>query len=141
MDQRQPGWQGLPSVAIKPPPSVLTAVKLMYAGAGVTVLNLLATMLSTELATFDIAPHLVVAGMWIWMARMNKLGRRWARALATVICGVVTLSDVVLWTETDFVPIREAPTIVFATAIWLLGLGVTLLLWRRESRVFYSTVN
>jgi len=103
-----------------PPPApapVLTAVKLMYAGAAVSTVNLIsglvfiiggskaghaevngriltaaqASRLDPVLITVAIVSGLVVIAPWLWMARANGRGRNWARTLSTVLFGLATL--------------------------------------------------
>lgn len=118
--QRQYG-QPAPS---EPPQSVLTAVKLMYVGAGLAVLSLITTFVARDeireqtidsavdggmsvseaesLADSSVAVVFVISalvvGLWIWMARANRRGKRWARVTATVLGGlniVFTLGSLV----------------------------------------------
>src|ERR1700680_3841242 len=80
----------------EPPAPVLTAVKLMYAGAAVSAISLIATLLTigslktaihnrspnltqTQLHTAEVAGvafavviGLLGIGLWIWMASANK---------------------------------------------------------------------
>ncbi len=92
----------------EPPDSVLTAVKLMYAGAVVSALSLIVgvatigslrsalqranpSYTSSQLHTAEVAGvvfivvfGLIGVGLWIWMAMANKRGANWARIVATV---------------------------------------------------------
>jgi hypothetical protein len=96
------------------PAPVLTAVKLMYAGAAVNAVAVITSLslisgikaalrkanpglaaaqvrdLNT-LITLAIAAGLVVIALWLWMARTNGQGRTWARILSTVLFGLATL--------------------------------------------------
>ena len=107
---------GQPAEPPRPPAPapVLTAVKLMYAGAaisavtGLTVLVLIPAV-KAELRTADpaltaaqdrnvnvlltLAIVLGLAGavLWLWMARTNGKGRHWARIVSTVLFGLATL--------------------------------------------------
>jgi len=96
------------------PAPVLTAVKLMYAGAAVNAVAVIISLalisgikaalrkanpgltaaqvgdLNT-LITLAIAVGLVVIALWLWMARTNGQGRTWARILSTVLFGLATL--------------------------------------------------
>jgi hypothetical protein len=96
------------------PAPVLTAVKLMYAGAAislVTVITELALIPAIKAAlrtanpsltavqvrdvnvllTLEIVLGLAVVALWLWMARANGHGRNWARILSTVLFGLATL--------------------------------------------------
>ena len=98
-----------------PPPSVVMAVRLMYAGAVVSALSLivgLATVgslrdslhkskptltpaqfhnLQTVFVVGSVVIGVISIGLWVWMALMNKAGKSWARIVATVLFGLDTL--------------------------------------------------
>ena len=96
------------------PVPVLTAVKLMYAGAAVSTVTLIiavalipaikaelrkahpsltAAQVShvNTLIALAVVCGLVVIALWLWMARANGQGRNWARILYTVLLGLATL--------------------------------------------------
>ena len=139
------------------PQSVLNAVKLMYAGAAVSTVSLIISLVSiggtkdairkarpsltpaqvNQLNTFIIALAVVsgVIGvaLWLWMAQKNGQGRNWARILSTVLFGLATLDM--------FGVISQPKTVlglVFPVLTWLIGLGAVILLWRRESTEFFK---
>jgi hypothetical protein len=93
---------------------VLTAVKLMYAGAAIgavamTVALALIPAIKAALRaanpsltaaqvrdvnvliTLSIVFGLTVIALWLWMARANGQGRNWARIVSTVLVGLGTL--------------------------------------------------
>jgi len=139
------------------PQSVLNAVKLMYAGAAVSTVSLIISLVSiggtkdairkarpsltpaqvNQLNTFIIALAVVsgVIGvaLWLWMAQKNGQGRNWARILSTVLFGLATL---------DMFGVLSQPKtvlgLVFPVLTWLIGLGAVILLWRRESTEFFK---
>ena len=139
------------------PPSVLNAVKLMYAGAAVSTVSLIISLVSiggtkdairkarpsltpaqvNQLNTFIIALAVVsgVIGvaLWLWMARKNGEGKSWARILSTVLFGLATL---------DMFGVLSQPKtvlgLVFPVLTWLIGLGAIVFLWRRESTEFFK---
>ncbi len=141
-----------------PPPSVQTAVKLMYAGAVVSALSLvvgLATIgslradlrtaypnvSSSQLHTVEVATvvfivifGLIGVGLWIWMALANQRGGNWARITATVFFGLNTLSLMAGFARPEPVASR-----LVGLLIWLIGLGAIVLLWRAESSAFFKT--
>jgi len=141
----------------EPPSAILTAVKFMYAGAVLSALSLIATVLSTSklraairrsdptlsasglhtaqtaAVTIAVLVAVVGTGLWIWMARENRAGKNWARITASVIFGLDTAAVVADFTRPD--PLLNR---LFSVVIWLIGLTVIVLLWRRESSVYYS---
>jgi hypothetical protein len=138
------------------PTSVQTAVRLMYAGAGISAISFIlglvtigsvrralekqnptysaskiSSLVNAEIAIVVVA-GVIGVGLWLWMAWANKRGKNWARITGTVFFGLYTL-DLVL------VAARSASGIstVFAIVTWLVGLGATIMLWRRESGGYF----
>ena len=140
-----------------PPPSVLNAVKLMYAGAAVSTVSLVISLVDisgtkaairkarpsltaaqvNQLNTFIIALAVIsgVLGvaLWLWMSRANSQGRGWARILSTVLFGLATL---------DLFGVLSQPKtvlgLVFPVLTWLIGAGAVFFLWRPESSAFFK---
>src|SRR5262249_2662657 len=134
------------------PQSVLNAVKLMYAGAAVSAVSLIISLVSIggtkdairkarpgltatqvdQRNTFSSALALVfgVVGVasGLLRARKNGQGKNWARVLSTVLFGLATL---------DLFGVVSQPKtvlgLVFPLLTWLIGLGAIVFLWRRES--------
>jgi hypothetical protein len=91
--------------------TVRAAVRLMYAGAAVSTVNLIrflagikayhavtgliagqVSQLNTSLfSTQVIVAGLVPIALWLWMAQANGQGRNWARSLFTVLFGLYTV--------------------------------------------------
>jgi hypothetical protein len=143
------------------PKSVLNAVKLMYAGAGLSVIGLVLGLVSlgslktailqaaknahktltaaqlhdAQLAgvAFIIFTGLVGVGLWLWMARMNGAGRSWARVVATVLFALNTISAL----ESVARPTASV-TKILGLLIWIAGLGAIVLLWQRDSSDFFN---
>lgn len=126
----------------QPPPSVVNASKLMYAGAAafpiIAFINVL-TGLAVIRAVFDALP---VAAIWLWMARKTQRGRSWTRGLSTVFFCIQTIAFA-------FLAVRLAPSIanltnagliwvIGLTIYWIIGLSTVALLWRRQSSDFYA---
>jgi hypothetical protein len=139
------------------PAPVQNAVKLMYAGAAVSTVSLvwsLANIGGTKDAIKKARPSLTAAqvnqlnefiitlaiisgvigvALWLWMAKANGQGKNWARILSTVLFGVATL---------DLIGVFREPTtpinLVFPVLTWLIGLGVVILLWLKESSAFFK---
>jgi hypothetical protein len=141
----------------EPPASVVNAVKLMYAGAAISTVSLIISLVSiggtrdairkarpsltaaqvNQLNTFIISLAIIsgVLGvaLWLWMARANSRGKNWARILSTVLFGLVTL---------DLFGVVSQPNsvlgVIFPVLTWLVGLGAVILLWRRDSSEFFK---
>ncbi len=138
------------------PTSVQTAVRLMYAGAGISAISFIlglvtigsvrrtlekqnptysaskiSSLVNAEIAIVVVA-GVIGVGLWLWMAWANKRGKNWARITGTVFFALYTL-DLIL------VAARSASGVstVFAIVTWLVGLGATIMLWRRESSSYF----
>jgi hypothetical protein len=138
------------------PPSVLNAVKLMYAGAAVSTVSLIVSLvdisgtkaairkarpslsaaqvnqLNTFIISLAIISGVIGIALWLWMARANGQGRNWARIVSTVLFGLATL---------DLFGVVSQPktllSLVFPLLTWLIGAGAVFLLWRGESTAFF----
>ncbi|HKB32079.1 MAG TPA: hypothetical protein VKD26_14745 [Streptosporangiaceae bacterium] len=139
------------------PPAILNAVKLMYAGAAVSIVGLiiglatagglksairkarpkLTTAQVNSSATFLVVATVVIgligAGLWLWMAWANKRGRPWARILSSVFFAIATLNTVAGFSQPG-----DALSKILTVLVWLVGLGAIILLWRPESSAFYK---
>ena len=76
---------------------------------------------------------LLGVGLWILVARLNLSGRNWARILASVLFGIYTIQLLFLFRSPSTVL-----TTAFSAVLWLIGLGATMFLWRRESSDFFQ---
>jgi hypothetical protein len=139
------------------PNSVQTAVKLMYAGAVLSLIELivgLATIGAVRRAIVKAYPHytsaqvhrlevadiaiavivgLIGIGLWLWMARASAGGHNYARITGTVLFGLNTLFL--------FIGLARPHVglgLVFNILVWLVGLGAVIMLWRRESGEFFK---
>jgi len=137
------------------PRSVRTAVWLMYAGAALAALDLIATLATIGSARGELHranPHWTAAqlttgvhsfilsivvswaitiGVWLIMARTNQAGRAWARNVATVLSALSTLSFILY--------LHEPGSLVgklLLVPMWLVGVAAATLLWRRESTAY-----
>ncbi len=97
--------------------TVRAAVRLMYAGAAVSTVNLIiilasivditayhallghrltaaqvSQLLSTSNVTLTVVTSLIPIALWLWMARGTARGQAWACFLSTVLFGLATLS-------------------------------------------------
>jgi hypothetical protein len=151
----QPGpSRGQPTGPLQPaaPAPVLTAVRLMYAGAAVFAVSLIITVIFAAVSgrgaatlrlagrsqplpvvmAAGIAGGLVVIALWLWLARANSRGRNWARIVSTVLSGLATLKLIGVFSEP-----RPVAGLVFWAPGWLIGLAAVWLLWRPDSSAFF----
>ena len=149
------------------PAPVLTAVKLMYAGAAADAAGLIIGLaliivdvkaaargrfLGHSLATAQMRPliitvwivfSLVVIALWLWMARANGQGRNWARIVSTVLFGLATLQLLHPQPQGSragsgvTAPLYYGVTALFVAA-WLVGAAAVWLLWRPASSHFFK---
>ncbi len=160
--QAMPGYEA-PAAGgpVAQPASIAMAVKLMYAGAALSVLGLLSTFLmrdtireavqkasddagtsmtSSEVDAavglavgFGAVAGLIGVALWLWMASANGKGRKWARILATVFFGLSVLS-----TLGSLVQHPPVLTLVISIVSLALGAYVIFLLYRPESTQYYN---
>jgi hypothetical protein len=129
--------------------TVRAAVRLMYAGAAVTTLSLIISIISLAFIgrraaslrllgrsqpfpvaiAVGIMGGLVLIALWLWMARANGQGRNWARILSTVLFGLAML---------HLFGNKGVVQVVFAVVTWLVGLAAVWLLWRPTSNAFFK---
>ena len=151
------GGQVPEPVRAGPPPSVVMAVRLMYAGAVVSAVSLvvgLATVgslrtalhksqpsltptqlhdLQTVIVVGSVVVGLISIGLWVWMALTNKAGKSWARIVATVLFGLDTLFLLL-----GLARAGAAASFLVSILIWLIGLGAVILLWRKDSSEYIT---
>jgi hypothetical protein len=159
MYQSYPTSGQTPGQADRPvaPNSVQTAVKLMYAGAALSLIELvvsLATVASLKSAIIRKFPHdtatqvhsyevaivagvvieaVIAIGLWVWMARANAAGRNYARITGTVLFAIYTLFLLLSLRSPS-----ASVGLIFSLLVWLAGLGAVVMLWRRESSEYFS---
>ena len=141
-------WPSVPRSAR----TVRAAVKLMYAGAAVSTVNLVillaligdikgsASWLNTPFIPVSIAWSLAPLALWLWMARETGRGRNWARIVSTVLFGAATLDLTGPFgspgIRVSLVPVVQGSTII-PVLYWLVGAAVVWLLWRPASSAFF----
>jgi hypothetical protein len=102
---------------------------------------------------------IITALIWLWIAWKNRVGRNWARVVATVLFALSCLSLPELLTgghlstmpstftaadgATIAVPPLAIPAWMIAAGLvnWLLGLAIIILLWRRAASGYYDAVS
>jgi serine/threonine protein kinase len=138
------------------PSSLTTAATLMNAGAAVCALGAIVGLGTVpELKTIiaqqhPAAPHgavgaaiaillvhgLIGTALWLWLARETRRGLRRARAWATAIFVIATVTGI----GVD----ANAPSTGLTHAVsgidWLIGLCAIVLLWNRPSRAYYRAL-
>jgi hypothetical protein len=142
-------WMRLNPSVPRSAPTVRAALRLMYAGAAVTFLSLMISILSLAFIggaaarlrllghsqplpvaiTVGVLAGLVLISLWLWMAQANGRGRNWARMMSTVLVGLATL---------HLFGIAGVVQVVFSLVTWLLGLAAVWLLWRPASNAFFT---
>ena len=151
-----PSWPAQPAAA-RPgiPRSVLTAVRLMYAGAAVSVVNVVVSLaaISQIKTTFEarhplaqdsaqgaatlaaagvIISGAVGIGLWLWLASASRKGRSWPRMVGTILFGLDTIGLLGALGRAGIPTIK-----VFGVLIWLIGLITVISLWRRQSSGYF----
>ena len=142
-----------------PPRSIVNAVRLMYTGAALAVINGIvgiATLpalkrmieqrrpalspssvnaLSGFLVAMLIAGAVIGGGLWFWMAWANKRGHSWARILSTVFFGIYTINVM-----TGFAQASIAANRTIGVVEWVVGLAAVVFLWQRQSSNYYAAI-
>ena len=161
---------GQPPGPLRPaiPAPVRIAVKLMYAGAAVSGVNLVvglvfiisgnkaghaavngriltaaqASQLNPVLIAVAIVSGLAVIALWLWMARANGQGRNWARIVSTVLFGLATLQLITHASVQQPVSHAGLAVMVFGVIVPVLalvvGVAAVWLLWRPASTAFFK---
>jgi hypothetical protein len=139
------------------PPSVVNAVKLMYAGAAVSLVSLVISLTdisgtkaairkarpdltATQISQLNgfiiglaIVSGLVGIGLWLWMSWANKGGKNWARIFSSVLFALATLDLFGVFSQP-----KTVLGLIFPLLTWLIGLGAIFLLWRPDSSRFFK---
>jgi hypothetical protein len=144
------------------PSTVRKSVRFMLAGAAITVLAglfsvILVLLYSTEInsgahptsgqLTGNIVAvilfTIVYSFLWVLMARMNRAGRNWARIVASVLFLLATydiyatIGSLDDSGQTIILHVYNIVGFVLQIAEWICGLGAIALLWRQESGVYF----
>lgn len=138
-----------------PPQPVRIAVWLMYAGAVLAGVNLIAALAtsgseravlhaahptwSATLLTSEVHSYMLFVGvtwalaigLWVIMARTNLAGRGWARMAASVLCALDTLTLIRFLT----VPSSFLSKLL-VIPMWLVGAAAIVALWQRPASAY-----
>lgn len=122
------------------PETMARAVKLMRVGAGMEIVAGIAASLSNvhrlSVVASGVVTGMIVAGIWLLVARACRRARPVGRVLASVLFGFNTLG--LLQTLVgEFHP--AAVVVVFNVLSWIVGLGTVSLLWQHASNEFFRT--
>ncbi len=147
--QAPPPYGVAPGARPVPPDSIRRAVGLMWAGAGLSVVNGIVTgaktndlftAQTTNTAGFHgafvggvVLGVIVEVALWLWMLWKVQAGRSWARVLSTVFFGFTCLQFLVVVARG---PAISKVLIVVYFAIALLAL---IMLYQRESSAFFES--
>ena len=139
------------------PNSVRNAVRLMYAGAALSAVVLVVTLLTistlkhgildrhpdytaTQRHNAEIAAvvtavigGVIAIGLWLWMAWANGRGRNWARIVSAVFFGINTLDLIISFTQ-----VHVLAALIVGIVVWLVGLGAIILLFSKESAPYFA---
>ena len=144
------------------PQSIALAVKLMLAGAALSILSLLYSLTtlgglkddireqaikddanvsqSTIDAAYGVAIALFLvfgllgALLWAWMAWKNGQGRGWARVVATVFAGLNIIGLLFTLAGGNAEPVSVIASVISV----ILAVVILVLLWKKESTQFYE---
>jgi hypothetical protein len=172
-DKKQPARPARagPADLAAPPPPLHRAVRLMQAGAVVSTLSLIFTVIgsfslkhnmmtanaqklqdhqitasqisstATGLIIYTIVIGLVSIGLWLWMARMNEAGRRWARITASVFFALWSLYTYSVLGELHggvTVTGTLIVSMILILALWVIGAATIFYLWRPASTAYFK---
>ena len=155
------GGQGPVAPPQGPAPQPVTrAVRLMYAGAALSALEIILGLVTigslksairsqypnystnqihaAQVAAIAVAVVIgaIAIGLWLWMAWANGKGKSWARIVATVLFGLNTIDLLTLITRP-----HSVISLIFALLVWLAGLGAIYFLWQRESSAYFQAMS
>jgi serine/threonine kinase PknH len=144
-----PAWPGTwPPV----PSSLTTAARLMQIGGALSALGALIGLASVHalevIAAQQQSPRgavgaavaiLLIHGiagtaLWLWLARETKRGLRRARAWATAVFLIATVSGIGIDANAPSTGLTQA----FGGIEWVIGLCAVIMLWNRPSRAYYA---
>lgn len=155
-----PAGSDAPAPSVEQPSSIQLAVKGMYVGAALSALGIIVGLVTLGSVKDNIASKLrdngtysqsnldtaynfvivsvivgglIAIGLWLWMARANGKGRKWARIVATVL-GVINVLGVLLTLAQGQ---ETALGLLISVLNALLAIAIIVLLWRGESTAYY----
>jgi serine/threonine protein kinase len=131
------------------PRTMVTAVRLMYAGAAYALIYAIGFLMVVSsilknhpashtslaaVAVLVILLSLIEIAVWLWIARACRNGRSWARVTGTVLFGIHTLSALaVLGNAHPGIGGARLLTVIS----WLIACGAVVFLWQGPSSAFF----
>lgn len=141
------------------PQIVHTAIRLMYAGLAVTVLDFVMTIIAvgwygndktadTELgrtlaasrastmegaATVASLADLLGLACWIWLAMATRRGHSWTRVAGAVLLGIYSIVTLILVFATK----GDAGAVFTTVVVWVLGVASLIPLWSQQAHEFF----
>lgn len=154
--------------AVARPKPLDLAVKLMYAGAALSLVSLLLSFVQTDAIrdqtreqleqqgeqvteelldnavtfgiVFGVLIGLLGAGLWVLMAVMNGKGKKWARVVATVLGALGILLNGLGLTGIG-AGTATALSLVLSVVTILLAVAILVLLWNKENGPYYEAMS
>jgi hypothetical protein len=163
--QPYPGSAQAPEAHRPPPPApVRNAVLLMYAGAALSVIRVIADVatrasLRADISSRTASQHLTAAqvstgangvlvlavaagvisiGLWIFVARASQNGSNAARITGSVLFGLGTVALLTGPSDLGLAAAQPTAARICTGVVWLAGLGAVVLLWQRSSSLFFG---
>jgi protein kinase-like protein len=149
----QPYRAAAPAAALPLPATMITAVRLMYAGAAYTLVWTIGVIAVSAgivknnpvyvsggdhrlagAATFSVLLAIAEVALWLGLARACRRGRKGARVAGTVLFGVYSLGVLGVAASTQA---GLGPAKVLSLIGWLIGLGAVVALWQPPSSAFF----
>ena len=146
------------------PQSVTRAVQVMYLGALASLVGIIIELLTRHSLRTFISDHatrngkrltaaqvadtyhaelvvlvvvgLIGVGLWLWMARMNKAGKNWARITSTVFFALDTLGAI--GGLAGGALSGGSVNRFYGLVVWVIGVAAILLLWQRSSTQYFK---
>ena len=151
---------------VERPATLRNGVRLMLAGAVLSAISLLYSLLTfnsqmgeatarlknvpnvtpeiinmahTVALTAAVFSGVVSILLWLWMAWMNHQGRKWARIVATVLAAFSLFSAPVSWAQSSANGMQvSAVQIILPLLTVIAGIGAVVLIWLRPSSEYYA---
>jgi hypothetical protein len=135
----------------------MVAVRIMYAGAALTAIGLVISVIAVAtgekalrashkhatlaqlhatqrlLITLAIVSGLIEIGAWLFMARANRNGLKWARIVASVLFALGTWNLI-----SHIIGAATITNLAYTALMWLVGAGAVFFLWQKDSGAYFT---